>query len=166
MKPTFVKQGIFLAGLLMSTCALAQFVWIDEHGVKQYSDTAPPGNIPQNHILKQPHGNTAKPADAPAPDAASADSAKAPASTADKNADFNKRKAEQAEKDKKTADEAKRKEVDAANCARAKQYLDTLTSGVRMKTAGSDGQQNYMSDDDRAKELQRAQQALADCNKG
>jgi hypothetical protein len=166
MKPTFVKQGIFLAGLLMSTCALAQFVWIDEHGVKQFSDTAPPSNIPKDHILKQPGRDVPRRSEASAPDAASVDADKAPATVAEKNADYNKRKALQAEKDKKTAEETKRKETDAANCARAKQYLDTLNSGVRMKTAGSDGQQTFMSDDDRAKELQRAQQALADCNKG
>ncbi|HEY8023485.1 MAG TPA: DUF4124 domain-containing protein [Burkholderiaceae bacterium] len=167
MKSTFVKHGLLLAGLLMSACALAQFVWIDEHGVKQFSDTAPPSNIPQNHILKQPHRDAARPTEAPAADAAAgSDAAKAPPSVAEKNADFNKRKTEQAEKDKKTAEDAKRKETDAANCARTKQYLDELNTGERIRTTGSDGQPAFMDDDKRAKEVQRAQQALADCNKG
>lgn len=166
-KSTFVKHGLLLAGLLMSACALAQFVWIDEHGVKQFSDTAPPSNIPQNHILKQPHRDAARPSEAPAADtAAASDATKAPPSLADKNADFNKRKTEQAEKDKKAAEDAKRKETDAATCVRIKQYLDELKSGERIRTTGSDGQPTYMDDDKRAKEVQSAQQAMADCNKG
>ena len=33
--------------------ALAQYVWVDDKGNKQYSDTAPPASVPKNRILKR-----------------------------------------------------------------------------------------------------------------
>ena len=67
--------------LLATTDAIAQYVWLDEHGVKQFSDVAPPGNIPEKRILKQPHGgmeaaNTTPPVAASA--TATASSSEAP----------------------------------------------------------------------------------------
>lgn len=171
MKMKHLKFGLVAAGLLVSSCVLAQakYVWIDEHGVKQFADTPPPGNIPDKNILKQPHRTAPQPAgakgDASADSAATSDAKPAP-TTADRNADFNKRRAEQAEKDKKADEEAKKQEANATNCARAKQYLDTLNSGARVSSVGSDGQRSYMDDNQRAQETQRAQQAVNDCNKG
>lgn len=174
MKMKHLKFGLVAAGLLVSSCVLAQakYVWIDEHGVKQFADTPPPGNIPDKNILKQPR-RTAPQApgaksDASA-DTASTDDAKPAAAaptTAERNADYNKRRAEQAKKDEKAAADAQKQEANAANCARAKQYLDTLNSGVRVSSVGADGQRSYMDDNQRAQETQRAQQAVNDCNKG
>jgi hypothetical protein len=168
MKSNYLAQiAILLATVGVATTAFAQWVWVDEHGVKQFSDVAPPGNIPLNHILKQPHGGT----NAPKPDAAddkSADAAsdapKGPMTTADKEADYKKRKLEQAEKDKKTAEEAKRTQANADNCVRSKQYLDNLNSGQRITTTDSNGERTYMSDDERAKETARAQEIAGSCN--
>ena len=40
--------------------ALAQYVWLDEKGVKQYSDMPPPASVPTNRILKQPGGSATR----------------------------------------------------------------------------------------------------------
>lgn len=161
-KSTHIKFAALLLAGLFSTGAMAQFVWIDAHGQKQFSDTPPPGDIPANHILKQPHrAAAAGVATAPKEDAAAtADSGKdkePPKTLADQNADFKKRKAEAAEKEKKKADEEKKVATKADNCKHAKEYLDTLKSGARIQKTDGSGERSYMSDDDRAKETDRAQ---------
>ncbi len=171
MKLTKIRLALLVAGLLMSSAVLAQakYVWIDEKGVKQFADTPPPGNIPEKNIIKQPRRVSpaaAPPGDtSPASDSASSDAKPAP-TTSDREADYKKRKADQAEKDKKAADDARNQEVKAQNCAHAKEYLDSLNGGLRMQVTDKDGQRAFMDDDQRAKETQRAQQALNDCNKG
>ena len=100
-------------------------------------------------------------------DDAGADKAvKEPKTTAEKEADYKKRKLEQAEKDKKAGEEAKRKESNDENCARAKSYLQSLKSGVRITSTDSNGERSYLSDDDRIKEKARAEEAInASCDK-
>jgi len=160
---------MLLATLTVAGSAFAQWVWVDEHGVKQFTDVAPPSNVPLNHILKQPHGSgssTVPKADAPddkSVDAAS-DAPNAPMTTAEKEADYKKRKLAQAEKDKKAAEETKRTQANTDNCARAKQYLDTLNSGQRIATTDSNGERSYLSDNDRTKETARAQEMAGSCN--
>ena len=43
-----------LAGTFSIGAVHAQHVWVDEKGVKQYSDMAPPTSVPTNRILKSP----------------------------------------------------------------------------------------------------------------
>jgi hypothetical protein len=171
MKVTNIRLALLVAGIVMSSAAMAQakYVWIDAQGVKQFSDTPPPGDIPEKNILKSPRRTAqlppAKDAAPDASDAASADSAKPAPTTADKEADYKKRKAEQAEKDKKAAKEAQQKQDKAENCERAKKNLAALNSGVRMQTTDKDGQRSVMTDDQRAQETAHAQQVINnDCN--
>src|SRR5205823_1792862 len=37
-----------------SCAAQAQYVWLNERGVKQFSDMPPPASVPENRILKSP----------------------------------------------------------------------------------------------------------------
>ena len=53
------SRGLQLAALLASlwlsmASAHAQYVWVDEKGLKQYSDRAPPASVPLKRILKAP----------------------------------------------------------------------------------------------------------------
>ncbi|MDR3482856.1 MAG: DUF4124 domain-containing protein [Burkholderiaceae bacterium] len=170
MKAKYLLQiAVLAASSCMISSALAQWVWLDEHGVKQFTDVAPPANVPQNRILKQPHGAPVPKASEAADktDDAGADKAvKEPKTTAEKEADYKKRKLEQAEKDKKAGEEAKRKESNDENCARAKSYLQSLKSGERIKSTDNNGERSYLSDDDRIKEEARAEEAIsASCDK-
>jgi hypothetical protein len=170
MKSNYLKQiAMLLATCCVAASAFAQYVWLDDHGVKQYSDVAPPSNVPPNRILKQPHGGTVAPkadtsADKPT-DAAADSAAKAPMTTADKEADYKKRKQEQADKDKKATDEAKRKQANEESCARSKAYLDQLKNGTRITGSDANGERTYMSDDERAKEAAKTQETVDTCNK-
>src|SRR6476646_6885255 len=97
----------FIAGsalLMFASLSHAQYVWVDEKGIKQFSDRSPPSNIPAKNILKSPRGHGVETTDAAATPAA----APAPSSTsvADREADYKKRQLAKAETDKKAANEA------------------------------------------------------------
>ena len=168
MKTICLKQAAaFIAALSFATAALAQYVWVDDKGTKQFSDTPPPASVPKARILRQPSAmqstsaadkNTAS-ADAPAESVKSA----APMTSAEKNTDFLKRRNEQAEKDKKAADEAKRKADNAQNCERARSYAQGLESGQRMARTDKNGERAFLSDEERAGELQNAKRIISDC---
>lgn len=170
MKHNYLPRiAVLFATWCVAASALAQWVWLDDHGVKQFTDLAPPASVPQNHILKQPHGSapltpkSEESADKSA-DGASSEATKAPQTTAEKEAEYKKRKKEQAEKEKKDADKTKQQQAMADNCARTKAYLNTLSSGARIANTDSNGERVYLSDDDRAKETAQAQETLSACN--
>ncbi len=149
----------------MCASAFAQYVWLDEKGIKQFSDIPPPKSVPNNRILKSPGkiSQDAPPADGAAP-AADADQAAKPVTTASRNEDFNKRRAEQAAKDQKAAEEKRVASEKSKNCERARSYQRSLESGARIATADSNGERSYLSDDQRAKEVAETRRAVADCN--
>lgn len=159
------KLAASLVLLAFASAAWAQYVWIDERGVKQFSDQPPPASIPKARILKQPGGSAiaSTPADSAAPAGAGTAAAKTPLSTAERNADFMKRRAEQAEKDKKAADEAQAAKDKAKNCENARKYQTALASGQRMASTDSNGERVYLSDDQRNREMQETSRVLADC---
>lgn len=178
MHRTLLKSTLGLALLHLTIgIASAQFVWLDAKGTKQYSDQPPPASIPKNRIMKEPglelrnsniEGNTAAVpvlvagAEATAtPGAASA--AKTGVTTAEKNIDFTKRQAEQAEKDRKAADDAKEAAAKAKNCERVQAYARSLQSGERIATLDKNGEKSYLSDDKRAQETSEAMRTLNGC---
>ncbi|WP_211468115.1 DUF4124 domain-containing protein [Collimonas silvisoli] len=155
--------------LSLATSALAQFVWLDEKGVKQYSDMPPPTSVPNKRILKTPghslpRGTGSEDAGAAADAAAdSKPDAKAPPTIAEQDAAFQKRKAEQAEKNKKAEQEAKLASNKAENCARARANQRALDSGARIAQTDANGQRSYISDQQRAQQNAQNREALNDC---
>ncbi len=152
-----------LMSFFVCASAFAQYVWLDEKGVKQYSDTPPPMSVPNSRILKAPGKISAAPTPqegaAPAQDA---DQPK-PVTTASKNEEFNKRRADQAEKEKKAAEEQRIASDKSKNCERARSYQRSLESGVRIATTDAKGEKSYMTDEQRAKDLAEAKRATTDC---
>jgi hypothetical protein len=156
--------GVIVVAFGMSAAAMAQYVWMDENGVRQYSDRPPPASIPASRIVKQPGSYTPPaPAAAEAAQKASAVAASAPMTTAEKNADFQRRRAEQAEKEKKAADEAKLAADRKKNCERARDYQRLLDSGARITRTGTNGEREFLTDEQRAQESRDARQALEGC---
>ena len=186
-----------IAGVV-SHAALAQYAWVDERGVRQYSDQPPPKSIPKARILQQPAESLrsnapALPATTPAvtragdsageaitkgqsggvaavpaataatPAGVAAATPKLPLTTADKNADFLKRKAEAEEKEKKQAEEARQAAAKSRQCEQARSYASSLQSGERIAVTGKDGERSYMSDEKRQQESAEARRALAGC---
>jgi hypothetical protein len=162
-----------LAALSLCSVAFAQYVWLDEKGVKQFSDRPPPSSVPVNRILKEPGGaaRSAARSDATANEKAdnssSAPSApakdKAPMTTAEKNADFQKRRAEQAEKEKKAEEQARAVAEKARNCERADSYQRVLESGERVVRTDRSGERMHITDEQRAREINDNKRLLQDC---
>jgi hypothetical protein len=163
---------LLLAGALLacSAQALAQYMWIDDKGVKQLSDRPPPASVPAKRILKAPGKPLFNP-NAP-PEASEADAgattpatpeAKAPPTLAERNADFNKRKAEAAAAAKKSAEESARKADIAANCEAARNNQRSLDQGIRMSGYDKDGQRIVLGDTERAEMARNTQKVLANC---
>jgi hypothetical protein len=161
-------KHIFAVFIMSASCslALAQYVWLDAKGVKQYSDMPPPASVPSARILKSP-GAALPQAESPAPAeeqaASEADAAKKPMTLAEKDAAFQKRKAEQAEKDKQAADKAKAAADKKKDCERTQAYNRALESGQRISRVDQSGERVYLSDEERAKETRDTRRMLDQC---
>ncbi|ABM37311.1 conserved hypothetical protein [Polaromonas naphthalenivorans CJ2] len=167
-----------IAGSSLAMPALAQWQWIDKDGRKVFSDRAPPADILQKNILKQPGSKTPPPpsgtdtgATAPVPavtaSAAPAGKASAPKfSGKDAQLEARKKEAEDLETAKKQAEEEKMAKARADNCERAKKGQATLKSGVRIALTNAKGEREFMDDAARAAETKRLQAiAESDCGK-
>ena len=151
--------------LLAAGIAHAQYVWVDDKGIKQFSDRSPPSSVPEKNILKAPGRQQTLIVAAgqePAVPAAGA-AKKAPATVAERNVDFNKRASEKAEQDKKAAAQAQSKAAKAEQCAAARDYKAQLDSGVRIGTVGKGGERGFMGDSERAAANAKVNRSLADC---
>ena len=173
---------IFLLALACtgSVAALAQWQWTDKDGRKVFSDRAPPTDVPQSHILKQPHALpvSAPPAtgtDADAPSAVSPATARsnlpatpkvAPASGIDKELEEKKAQAEAAAAAKEKAVEAKHAAARADNCTRAQRAKVTFASNRPMRQTDAQGNVGILSAQERAAEVRRIQSIIdADCQR-
>jgi flagellar biosynthesis GTPase FlhF len=166
LRPALVGALMLLAQLAPQF-AHAQYSWLDANGTRVFSDRPPPPGTPPGRILKAPRRFESAALDA-APAAAN-DAAPAPAdkpkqpSLAEREADYRKRQIERQADEKKAQDEAARKAAQQAMCANARQEERQLASGMRISEMGADGERGYISDEDRARRLARAREALADC---
>ncbi len=150
--------------LLTASCVApaivsAQWQWIDKDGRKVYSDRAPPADIPEKSILKQPSGAVRPPASPAATQPASAASAASAPQASGKDAalEAKKKQAEDEEDAKRKSAADKAAKDKALNCERARATLTVLKSGVRMKLPNAKGEMEFVSDADRAAEIERVQ---------
>lgn len=152
------------AALCLPIPASAQYAWFDEKGTKHFSDMPPPPSVPANRILKQPGKSAATPpAQETGEEKSAVPSRTEPTTIAEKNADFRKRRAEQAEKEKKAAAEAAQAAEKAKNCARAREYQRSLDSGERISRIEKNGERAYLTDEQRAQESRDNRRILDDC---
>ena len=162
MRKLTTKAILLGAILLASTVAHAQYAWIDEKGVRHYSDQPPPTSTPDAKILKTPRGLQRAPAadaSAPAP-AAPAAPAKAAPTLADREADYKKRQAATGEADKKAADEQKAAAAKRANCQAAAQNKAQFDTGRRLRDTTTNV---VITDADKAREMGQIDKVLKDC---
>jgi type IV secretory pathway VirB10-like protein len=164
---TTTTARLLAAGALMAfaTLAQAQYMWIDEKGLKQFSDRAPPPSIPLKNILQAPRGAASALTLQAEPTAAVSEPAKlksAP-SLAERNADYLKRSKEKAEREQKEHSEQESRLAQAENCERARAAKQSIDSGVRIGTIEKNGERGFMNDDQRAAEGMKVNQVLAAC---
>jgi type IV secretory pathway VirB10-like protein len=168
---TSTMARLAAGGILVAVAGLsyAQYMWIDEKGLKQFSDRPPPPNIPIDKILKSPAPVKPVFSQLPGADAATAataasqPAAKGPPTLAEREADYKKRQKEQAEADAKAREEAQRRADIAANCESARESKAQLESGARIGYTDRNGNQGLMDDQRRAQEAQKAERVLAGC---
>lgn len=162
MNQRITRLALATALIACTTLAQAQWMWVNEKGVKQLSDQPPPPGTPANRILKAPRGQAvpdlrqppADSAETPAPATAEAKAPPAKPTLAERNADYNKRQKLAAENAAKEADEAQRASDKVKYCTEAKKNIDLLESGVRISEVDAQGDRGFLSDDNRARQLQ------------
>jgi hypothetical protein len=170
-----------LAGALMLLAQLAhaQYSWIDDKGTRVFSDRPPPSGTPAARILQMPRsaapaavaaGDAGKaPSSAAGSTAATAASAATAAATpkpptlAEQETAYRERQAKREEDTRKARESAGQKAALDERCASARQEERLVTSGTRMSAVDAKGERYFLSDEERAKRLQAARRALADC---
>lgn len=168
-----LAAGALLAFMALTALAQAQYLWIDEKGLKVYSDRPPPPSTPLKNILKAPRGtdsaasvqaeqDAAGPTSAPVPDTDAAKPKAAPG-LAERNADYLKRSKDKAEREQKDQDAQQTRLEQAENCERARAARQALDSGVRIGTQEKNGERGFMSDAQRTIEGQKIDKLLAAC---
>ncbi len=152
--------------------AQAQWQWIDKDGRRVFSDRAPPPDIPNKSILKQPGAGPVRGA---TPVAAAADSPARPASAAadasgeqlvpklsavDKDLAERKKQTEAAEAAKNKAEVERLAKTKAENCDKARANKALMESGVRVSMTNAKGEREVIEDAQRSAEIKRAQTVI------
>jgi hypothetical protein len=170
-----MKQYLRLLCLLISLfslSAMAQWAWVDKNGRKIFSDRAPPADIPEKSVFKQPGHAPTLPRQTAATDSSNAEAASAPqdkASTAkpsgiDPVLAERKKKEEQALEAKRKTEQERVSRLKSENCDRARLAKKGYDSGVRLSRTNAKGEREIMDDAARAAESQRIQSVIdADC---
>jgi hypothetical protein len=161
--PMLLRVLVYAISLAFAAAAAAQaYRWVDKDGKVRYGDTPPPGV--QARPLRLPQGGGANVAPA-AGDAAAKDARKGPLTPAEQEQEFRKRQLEGQKAEQKAAATAQEEAAKQANCQRARETLATLQSGQRILRTNAQGEQYYLEDSAREREIQDAQRAVQDwCN--
>ncbi|QGZ38302.1 hypothetical protein IP92_01391 [Pseudoduganella flava] len=156
-------------GVLLAACctlAQAQWVWVNDKGVKQFTDQPPPASVPPARILKAPRGQqpdlrkelAEQPADEtqrpPVP-------AKPRPTLAERNADYAKRREEAAQQAQQNATSAQNQAEDAAACDATRSNQRMLESGIRVSTMDANGERVFLTEQQKAEQMRRNRDVLA-----
>lgn len=136
-----------LLAALAAPAAAQLYKWTDSQGNVVYSDRPPPNAGQKSTTVKAPSSAAAAPASAPAQQK----------SMKEQELEFRQRQAEQAEAAAKARKEA---DLRAQNCTTARSNLSTYTDGGRIVRFNAQGEREYVTDDDRAREIQRWQDEI------
>lgn len=153
---------VLLLGLALAGGAAAQWQWRDASGNRVFSDMPPPPGISDSQILKRPAAaGPVAPVTAPtapAPGAAPAAAATPPGA---KPTELDN-KVKQAEDQKRKADEQRIAKMKADNCQRARQYKSALDSGQRISRANARGEVEILDEKGLAEEARRNRQDITE----
>ncbi len=152
-----LSRNLLWCGALLAACpAWAQiYTWTDKDGRTHYSDTPPKtGEVKVVSPARRTPPQT-EPARAEAEKDA-AQPATAP-SLADREAEFRKRRAEEAEAKAKAEAEAKRAQERGRACSQARAQLAALQSGQRVARFKEDGSGEILDDAQRVQETEKVQ---------
>jgi hypothetical protein len=142
-----------LAAMLVSLPAGAQlYKWTDANGRVQYSDKPPPAGRPSERLTNNAISTVTSPA-APA----GTPGAPGQKSAAELEQEFRKRRADQAEAEKKAQAQADEQRSLQAACQQSQRQLTALQSGQRMATVDDKGERRFLEDSEIQQQIQRTQ---------
>jgi len=144
----FAAIAILLA---TATVAAQVYKWVDKDGKVQYSDTPPPPGATKAEAKKVET----------VPGGGSASSPTPAKSLQDRSQDFDKRKNDAAEQNKKAGEAQKKSAENDENCKSAKSALSDLESGRPIRRTNEKGELAYMSDEERQAEVAKAREVVA-----
>ena len=152
------RLTMVLLAMAFSAIAMAQaYKWTDKSGHVQYGDV-PPGDATNVTRLKGPSPSYAPP---PAAPDAKKDAAKDKDKALTPEQAFRKREQERAEAEQKANKERAEADQKRVNCDAAQASLRQLQSGQRVATVNAAGERVFIDDDQRAREIERAQQSVS-----
>jgi hypothetical protein len=163
MNPTWPRLLCAGALALTSLLAHAQYSWLDDKGSRVFSDRPPPPGTPPGRILKTPRGLEPRVATPEPAAGAAADKAKEPA-VVDKELEFRKRAAQREAEETKAAQEASNKAARNENCNDARDNERALSSGIRISRVNDKGEKEFLSDEERARRMERTRKILKSCS--
>ena len=145
--------------------AAAQWKWKDSRGQVVVSDTPPPRDIPEANVLQKPSAVVQRSAAQLTPTASAPAAETVAKAKVDPELEARRKKTETEQSERMKAEEQKIAAQRADNCKRARTYVETLDSGIRLTRRNDQGEQEYLDDQQRAAEMQRARRAVStDCN--
>ena len=151
---------MLLAVAFAGTASAQLYKWVDNNGRVQYGDT-PPGDASKVTRLRPPPAGSA-----PAPAAQSETVAKDKDKDKDKaltpEQAFKKRQQERQDAEQKAEKERAEADQKRGNCDNAQAGLRQLQSGQRVATVNSAGERVFIDDNERTRQLQRAQKSVDD----
>ena len=159
------KALLLIAGLACAGTAAAQYKWVDQNGKIQYGDT-PPVGARRSTVRPSPAPRTEATQDEAADEAKKDETRKdeskkdrAPATMAEKEADFRKRRLDADKEREKQAQAQQEADQKRDNCARARENMRVLESG-RVARVDAKGERYYLDDGQLAQEMVRARQIV------
>jgi hypothetical protein len=143
--------------LALAACAASVqaqvYKWVDKDGKVQYSDQPPPPDAAKSALQKVISTSSSAPA---------AQSDKAAEKAPDKGKEFEKRRSESAEKQKKADEASKLAGRKQESCANARAHLKNLEVDGRLSMIDANGERYFLEEDQRQQEIARAQDAIAE----
>ena len=157
------RVALLLSLSLAALCpAWAQWKWRDASGSIQYSDRPPPSGTPDSQILGRPSLNSRVARMAASASAATSAAAPAGASKSlDDDVAAKRRKDQEAKDAKQKEMEEENARLRAQACEDARTNARTLQSNMRIMQVNEKGEREYLSDSQRADQIQQAEQAQA-----
>jgi hypothetical protein len=143
--------------LALAACAASVqaqvYKWVDKDGKVQYSDQPPPPDAAKSALQKVISTSSSAPA---------AQSDKAAEKAPDKGKEFEKRRSESAEKQKKADEASKLAGQKQESCDSARAHLKNLEVGGRISKIDANGERYFLDDDQFQQEIAQAQDVIAE----
>ncbi len=143
--------------LLIALPVQAQvYKWKDAQGRTVISDTPQPGSGKQAPVVGRP----ASAGDSTGENGAATTTPTAPKTWAEKDLEFKQRQQQQRENAEKSAKEKAEADQRKEGCERAKGNLRLMESGQRISRTKADGEREFLDDQQRQQEVERARKSV------